>query len=121
MGDEAFRPLVVMPAYNEEEAGAVALNLPFNLTDTTSGFKLMDRDALTLFSNDYPAEYLGDTIEALVVAARNGVVVRQVGVEMRDRKGGQPSHSPFKAAIFLLRAVVVLVLALTRAMPRGKG
>ena len=242
MGDEAFRPLVVMPAYNEEEAlggvlaevfdrlpgwgvvvisdgsvdrtaqvakeaGAVVLDLPFNLgvggalragfqyavrfgythalqldadgqhdpgevpklvetmrstgaglvigarfagtgayqvrgprrwamvvlakilsrvcrttlTDTTSGFKLMDRDALTLFSNDYPAEYLGDTIEALVVAARKGVVVRQVGVEMRDRKGGQPSHSPFKAAIFLLRAVVVLVLALTRAMPRGKG
>lgn len=84
------------------------------LTDTTSGFKLCDRSAIALFSRNYPAEYLGDTIEALVIAARSGLRVRQVGVSMRPRAGGTPSHSPVKSAIFLGRAVLALFVALTR-------
>lgn len=84
------------------------------LTDTTSGFKLCGRDAVRLFSVEYPAEYLGDTVEALVLAARNGLSVRQAPVEMRERAGGTPSHSPVKAALFLGRAMVALGVALTR-------
>lgn len=84
------------------------------LTDTTSGFKLSNRRAIGVFSVNYPAEYLGDTVEALVIAARSGLVVRQVGVEMRERAGGTPSHSPLKAAVFLGRAALALLIALTR-------
>ena len=84
------------------------------LTDTTSGFKACNRDAIRLFASDYPAEYLGDTIESLVIASRAGLRVRQVGVEMRPRAGGQPSHSPVKAAVFLVRALLALVIALSR-------
>lgn len=84
------------------------------LTDTTSGFKLCGRRAIRLFSQDYPAEYLGDTIEALVIASRNGLVVRQAAVEMRPRAGGAPSHNPLKAARFLLRAFLALGIAATR-------
>ena len=87
------------------------------LTDTTSGFKAVGRRAIALFSADYPAEYLGDTIEALVIAARSGLTVRQVGVAMRARTAGRPSHSPIKAGIFLLRAILALVVALSR--PKG--
>jgi len=84
------------------------------LTDTTSGFKACNRSAIRLFAANYPAEYLGDTIESLVIAARAGLRVRQVGVEMRPRAGGRPSHSPFKAAVFLVRALLALVIALSR-------
>ena len=84
------------------------------LTDTTSGFKACDRSAIQLFASNYPAEYLGDTVEALVIAARAGLTVRQVGVEMRPRAGGTASHSPLKAGIFLLRAFLALVIALSR-------
>lgn len=90
------------------------------LTDTTSGFKMSGRRAIELFARDYPAEYLGDTIEALVIAARNGLVVRQVGVAMRPRAAGEPSHSPVKAALFLGRAVLALGVALTRPGPDVK-
>lgn len=88
------------------------------LTDTTSGFKLARGGALPLFAADYPAEYLGDTVEALVIAARAGLVVVQVPVEMRERQGGQPSHGPWKATLFLLRAVLALVVALSRPSNR---
>ena len=84
------------------------------LTDTTSGFKAVGRRAVALFAADYPAEYLGDTIEALVIAARGGMRVRQVGVTMRPRAGGRPSHNPLRAAVFLLRASLALVVALSR-------
>jgi len=84
------------------------------LTDTTSGFKASNRRAIRLFAANYPAEYLGDTIESLVIASRAGLVVRQVGVEMRPRAGGRPSHSPLRAAVFLARAVLALLIALSR-------
>lgn len=84
------------------------------LTDTTSGFKACDREAIRLFSTNYPAEYLGDTVESLVVGARAGLRIRQVGVEMRERAGGQPSHSPVRAAVFLVRAILALFIALSR-------
>ena len=84
------------------------------LTDTTSGLKLCGPRANDLYARDYPAEYLGDTVEAIVIAARNGLVVRQAGVVMRERSGGVPSHSPVKAAVFLVRAMMSLAIALTR-------
>lgn len=91
------------------------------LTDTTSGFKACGPRAIDLFSVDYPAEYLGDTVEALVIGARAGLRIRQVGVRMRPRAGGRPSHNPIKAAGFLLRAMLALVVALTRPGPRASG
>lgn len=84
------------------------------LTDTTSGFKLANRNAIQLFAANYPAEYLGDTVESLVIAARAGLKIRQIGVAMRPRAGGQPSHGPLKAAVFLARAALALVIALSR-------
>lgn len=84
------------------------------LTDTTSGFKAASRAAISRFAVDYPAEYLGDTIESLVIAARSGLKIRQVGVVMRPRAGGTPSHSPVRAAVFLVRAMLATVVALSR-------
>ena len=84
------------------------------LTDATSGFKLMNRRALTVFASNYPAEYLGDTVEALVIAARAHLRVRQCAVAMRPRAGGEPSHNPWKAGVFLLRAFLALLVSLSR-------
>jgi hypothetical protein len=84
------------------------------LTDTTSGFRASGPRAVALFAEHYPAEYLGDTIEALVIASRSGLVVRQVPVVMRVRAGGVPSHNPFKSAAYLGRASLALLFAYIR-------
>ena len=89
------------------------------LTDTTSGFRASNKRAIALFAAEYPAEYLGDTVESLVIACRAGLRVRQVGVEMRPRAGGTPSHSPMKAAVFLGRALLALLIAVSRPMSTG--
>ncbi|MEO5874509.1 MAG: glycosyltransferase family 2 protein [Streptosporangiaceae bacterium] len=84
------------------------------LTDTTSGFRAAGAKAIPVFAEHYPAEYLGDTVESLVIAIRSGCVVRQVPVAMRPRFGGTASQSPFRATVYLFRAVTALALALVR-------
>ena len=87
------------------------------MTDVTSGFRAANRRAIRVFADHYPAEYLGDTVESLVIAIRAGCTVTQVPVHMRVRAGGQASQTPLRASIYLLRAVVALSLALVRKWP----
>ena len=88
------------------------------LSDTTSGLRASNRRAIELFAAEYPSEYLGDTVESLVIACRAGLRVRQVGVVMRPRAGGAPSQSPLRAAVFLGRALMAMLIALSRPMTR---
>jgi glycosyltransferase involved in cell wall biosynthesis len=87
------------------------------LTDVTSGYRVANRRAVEVFAGHYPAEYLGDTVESMVIALRAGCTVAQVPVQMRVRQGGVPSQTPLRAAMFLARAVVALTLALIRRWP----
>lgn len=84
------------------------------LTDTTSGFRASGPRAIALFESNYPAEYLGDTIESLVIACRAGLKVTQVPVSMRVRAGGTPSQNPLKASLYLARACLALAFAYAR-------
>jgi len=84
------------------------------LTDTTSGFRASGPRAVALFARHYPSEYLGDTVESLVIASRARLRVAQVAVAMRPRAGGVPSHNPYKAAVYLGRAGMALFVALIR-------
>ncbi len=88
------------------------------LTDTKSGYRGSGPRAVALFAENYPAEYLGDTVESLVIAARHGLTIEQVPVSMRPRAGGVASHNPAKAAIYLARAGMALVIALIRPISR---
>jgi glycosyltransferase involved in cell wall biosynthesis len=87
------------------------------LTDVTSGYRAANRRALHVFATHYPTEYLGDTVESLVIALRTGCTVRQIPVEMRVRTLGTPSQNPWRASAYLLRAVSALLLALVRQWP----
>lgn len=82
------------------------------LTDTTSGFKASGRKAIAIFSENFPAEYLGDTVEALVIASKTGLRITEVPVTMRARSGGKPSNSPAKATIHLFRACTAICFSL---------
>ncbi|HEY0645083.1 MAG TPA: glycosyltransferase family 2 protein [Nocardioides sp.] len=87
------------------------------LTDVTSGFRVANRKAVRVFADHYPAEYLGDTVESLVIALRVGCTVSQTPVHMRPRTIGTASQSPLRAATYLVRAVAALGLALVRRWP----
>ncbi|HEX7166647.1 MAG TPA: glycosyltransferase family 2 protein, partial [Acidimicrobiales bacterium] len=71
-------------------ARIVSRRLGASITDTTSGFRAMGPRAIRLFSTDYPADYLSDTVEALLIASDARLRVREVPVQMRERQGGRP-------------------------------
>ncbi|EWS79987.1 glycosyltransferase family 2 protein [Brachybacterium phenoliresistens] len=93
------------------------------LSDVTSGFRAANQRAIEQYCHHYPAEYLGDTVDSLVVAVRSGLRVTQVGVHMRPRQGGTPSANPVKAALYLGRSVFAVIVAMTRApvRPEDRG
>lgn len=101
----------------------IALSLVFSrlaktkLTDVTSGFKAAGPRAVAQFARYYPAEYLGDTVESLVLALRAGLTVKEIPVVMLERMSGTPSASPIRAAVYLSRAGLALLLALVRRRP----
>jgi glycosyltransferase involved in cell wall biosynthesis len=95
-------------------SGVISRTARTRLTDTTSGFRLSGPRAVRLFAEHYPAEYLGDTIESLVIASRAKCVIAQVPVAMRVRAGGRPSQHPVRAAAYLARAFLALLFGLMR-------
>jgi hypothetical protein len=84
------------------------------ITDTTSGFRASGPKAIKLFAEHYPAEYLGDTVESLVIATRAKLVIAEVPVHMKERAGGIASHSPVKATVFLARLAIAVLFAFIR-------
>jgi len=80
-------------------------------TDVTSGFRAMDRPVLELLARSYPAEYLADTVEALLMVSYAGFRVDEVPIAMRPRAGGQPSSRRFGLAGNYLRLLIAILSA----------
>ncbi len=87
------------------------------LTDVTSGFRLSGPRAIALFSQHYPVEYLGDTVESIILASRQGLTVTEVPVTMSERAGGLPSQSLLRALLYTGRIFLILILATFRSAP----
>ncbi len=87
------------------------------LTDPTSGYRAASRKAMRVFAVHYPAEYLGDTVESLVIARRLGLSVSQVPVAMRPRAQGRASQGTLSAGLYLGRASAAIALAMVRRWP----
>lgn len=84
------------------------------LDDVTSGFRAADHKAIALFAEHYPTEYLGDTVESLVLTSRAGLSIAQRPVSMRPRQGGRPSQGALRSTLFLGRALMAVSVALMR-------
>lgn len=65
----------------------------------------------------YPVEWLGDTVESIVLATRQNLIVREIAVGMNERAGGAPSQSVLRATLYTARIVFILGLASIRSVP----
>ena len=90
-------------------ARLVSRRIGVTLTDVTSGFRVVSEPLLTVFAEAYPAEYLGDTVEALLVAHRHGAHIAEVSVVMSPRAAGDPTP-PLLATGHYLRILLTLLV-----------
>lgn len=87
------------------------------ITDATSGFRIAGPRALEVFAEHYPVEWLGDTVESIVLATRQNLTVQEIPVAMNERVGGIPSQSVVRATLYTGRILFILVLASIRSVP----
>lgn len=80
------------------------------ISDPTSGFRAAGPRAITLFSVEYPADYLGDTVGSLAIAIRRGLVIKEQPVTMYFRQTGRPSKNALWSALYLGRASLAIVV-----------
>jgi glycosyltransferase involved in cell wall biosynthesis len=84
------------------------------ITDATSGFRISGPRAIKLFANSYPGEYLGDTVESLVLAHKHGLRIVEMSAGLRERQGGQASHLRIRSSLHVLRVFVMVFLRLSK-------
>jgi glycosyltransferase involved in cell wall biosynthesis len=91
------------------------------VTDTTSGFRMISEPLLGQFAQNYAGYYLGDTFEALNVAASNGYSVGQITVPFSNRAYGKSSASSIHAASNILKILLVHFMGLHFKIERYPG
>jgi glycosyltransferase involved in cell wall biosynthesis len=97
-------------------ARLVSRRVGVRLDDVTSGFRVITEPLLSAFAAEYPTEYLGDTVEAILAAHGRGARIAQVPVPMSPRAAGSPTPQ-LHAAGHLAR--LLLAMALRPRNPRS--
>jgi glycosyltransferase involved in cell wall biosynthesis len=77
-------------------------------TDTTSGFRAFNHQAIELFAKQYPTDYA--EVETILWARHYGLNVQEVPVKMSIREHGESSIKGFRAAYFMLRISMELLI-----------
>jgi hypothetical protein len=86
------------------------------VTDTTSGFRAAGRRTIELFAAHYPHDY--PEVEATVIAARAGLRVTEVAVEMRPRETGRSSISPLRSVYYMVKVLLAVGVQCMGRRPR---
>jgi glycosyltransferase involved in cell wall biosynthesis len=96
-------------------AGAVSLIVRQRVTDTTSGFRAMNRRGICLFASDYPHDY--PEVEATVLVFRHRLRMVEVPVAMRQRETGRSSITAFGSLYYMSKVSLALFVGLLRPRP----
>lgn len=81
-----------------------------DVTDASSGLRVIQEPLLSEVARHLPRHYLGDTFELYVAAGRAGYRIREEAVTMRDRSHGASSASFVAAVGLTLRSLLVVAL-----------
>lgn len=79
------------------------------VTDPTSGFRACGRRAIDLFCDQYPVDY--PEPESIAVAITNGLAVKEVAVEMRERQGGVSSIGGLSSLYYMVKVSLAILIA----------
>jgi glycosyltransferase involved in cell wall biosynthesis len=93
-------------------AAIVSLLVRSRVTDTTSGFRAVNRRAIRLFAADYPHDY--PEVEATVLAVRHGLKMVEVPVQMRVRETGSSSITALRSVYYMVKVLLALFIGLFR-------
>ena len=82
------------------------------VTDTTSGFRAVNRRGIALFAADYPHDY--PEVEATVMCVKHKLRLTEVPVEMRERGGGSSSITAVRSVYYMTKVLLAIFVGLFR-------
>ncbi|HEX6713732.1 MAG TPA: glycosyltransferase family 2 protein [Thermoleophilaceae bacterium] len=85
------------------------------VSDPTSGFRLANRRAITLFARDYPHDY--PEVEAVLMLHYHRLRSAEVPVTMYERGGGVSSLTSGKSVYYMIKVLLAIFIGLFRARP----
>ena len=83
-----------------------------NITDPTSGMRMINRDIMKLFAEDYPKDY--PEPESVVYIMSKGKNVIEIPVCMNERSEGVSSISPKKSIYYMIKVTIAILIARLR-------
>jgi glycosyltransferase involved in cell wall biosynthesis len=83
-----------------------------NIYDSTSGFRLFDREALVLASKYYPDDY--PEPESLVFFSKAGLTIKETSVNMVVRQGGKSSIRNFGSLYYCIKVTIAMFFSAIR-------
>lgn len=83
------------------------------VSDPTSGFRLYNRKAISLFARDYPHDY--PEVEAILMLHSHRLKMKEIPVQMFHRDGGVSSISSGKSLYYMVKVLLALLIGLFRA------
>ena len=83
-----------------------------DISDSTSGLRMINRKALQIVSENYPDEY--PEPEAIVLYSKHGLKVGEVAVTMRERQGGVSSIGTFSALYYMWKVTIAILFTFIR-------
>jgi hypothetical protein len=82
------------------------------ITDTTSGFRAMNRAAIAIVARSYPEDY--PEPEVLVILHKHGLRTVEIPVTMHPRQGGVTSIRAHGAVYYMIKVGLAIVIDLFR-------
>ena len=111
-GDGSYRSPVARRIGIRMFARIVSLMVGQRVTDTTSGFRAVNRSGIRLFARDYPHDY--PEVESIVLLCRHGLTMTEVAVEMRERASGTSSITVLQSIYYVVKVTLALLIGLFR-------
>ena len=111
-GDGAFRSTRARRIGIQIFARLVSAVVRQRVTDTTSGFRAINRKAIALFAADYPHDY--PEVEATVMSVKHKLRLREVPVAMRERGGGRSSITAARSIYYMAKVLLAIFVGLFR-------
>ena len=111
-GSGAYRSSFVRRIGIKIFAGVVSAVVGQKVTDTTSGFRAVNRKGIALFAADYPHDY--PEVEATVMCVKHKLRLQEVPVEMRERGGGTSSITAFRSVYYMTKVLLAIFVGLFR-------
>jgi glycosyltransferase involved in cell wall biosynthesis len=111
-GEQVYKAPFVRRVGMRIFARAVSLIVGQRVTDTTSGFRAVNRRGIGLFAVDYPHDY--PEVEATVLVHRHKLRMVEVPVTMRVRASGSSSITALRSIYYMVKVSLALVVGLFR-------